>query len=87
MNWRLEHEGGSGRRRRGINGRQELERGQVGSVFMAHLAYVDASRVKTRLVWAEGAFVSGFGSWRLLISRFQTSRLSFRLQAEFRGVI
>ena len=81
MNWRLEHEGGSGCRRRGKNRRQELEKGQVGSVFMAHehLAYVDASRAKTRLVWAEGAFVSGFGSWGLLISQFQISGLSFRL--------
>ena len=58
-------EGGSGRRRQERNRRQELERGQVGSVFKAHvhLAYVDVSRAKTRLVWVEGAFVSGFGSW------------------------
>ena len=56
MNWRLEHEGGSGRRRQERNRRQELEKGQVGSVFKAHghLAYVDASMAKTRLVWAEG---------------------------------
>ena len=81
MNWRLEHEGGSGRRRQERNRRQELEKGQVGSVFKAHvhLDYVDASRAKTRLVWAEGAFVFGFGSWELLISRFQISGLSFRL--------
>ena len=52
------------------------ERDWVGWICFA---YVDASRAKTRLVWAEGAFVFGFGSWELLISRFQISGLSFRL--------